>query len=300
MSAPRPDAFGSSAGGGEQSVRIRPLSDAIGAEILGVDLATLDDAQFQAIHDAWMDHCILLFRDQRDMSDDALVAFSRRIGPLDIAPPNENGKPSVKDHPEVLIISNVVENGVAIGALGAVEAVWHSDMNYIDEPPTASVLWGCEVPPTGGDTGFLNMYKALEELPGDLRARIEGRFIKHDNSTNSGGFLREGSAPVTDVTSCPGAVHPIIRTHPVTGRKALYLGRRRNSYVVGLPLAESEALLDALWAHTARERYYWHHQWRVNDVLMWDNRCAMHRRDPFDPAARRVMHRTQIKGTKPV
>jgi len=102
------------------------------------------------------------------------------------------------------------------------------------------------------------------------------------------------------VTTCPGAVHPIIRTHPVTGRKALYLGRRRNAYVVGLPLEESEELLDALWAHTAQEKYYWHHKWQVGDVVMWDNRCAMHRRDPFDASARRVMHRTQIKGTKPV
>ena len=284
----------------KDGLRVRPVSDAVGAEILDVDLAAVDDALFEKIHDAWMDNCVLLFRGQENMSDDALVAFSRRIGTLDQAPPNENGKRFVSGFPEILVISNVVENGVALGSLGAGEAVWHSDMNYIEEPPTASVLWGIEVPETGGNTGFLNMYKALEELPADLRARIEGKFIKHDNSTNSAGLLREGAEQVTDVTTSPGAIHPIIRTHPVTGRQALYLGRRRYAYVDGMSLEESEELLDALWAHTEQEKFYWHHQWQVGDVLMWDNRCAMHRRDPFDSSVRRVMHRTQIKGTKPV
>ncbi|MEQ9682171.1 MAG: TauD/TfdA family dioxygenase [Rhodospirillales bacterium] len=288
---------GGSRGG---DLRVRPVSDAIGAEVLDVDLAAMDDALFEQIHAAWMDHCVLLFRNQVNMTDDALVAFSRRVGTLDQAPPNENGKRFVSGYPEILVISNVVENGVALGSLGAGESVWHTDMNYIDEPPTASLLWGMEVPETGGDTGFLNMYKALLDLPADLRARIKGRMIKHDSSTNSAGYLREGAEEVTDVTVCPGAVHPIIRTHPVTGRKALYLGRRRNAYVVGLPLDESEELLDALWAHTAQEKYYWHHKWQVGDVVMWDNRCAMHRRDPFAASARRVKHRTQIKGTKPV
>lgn len=285
---------------GANAITIRPVSDAIGAEILGVDLASIDDALFDQIHAAWMANCVLLFRNQRNMSDEALVAFSRRIGALDIAPPNENGQPAVPGYPELLIISNVVENGVAIGALGNAEAIWHSDMNYIEEPPTASVLWGVEVPETGGDTGFLNMYLALETLPADLSAEVEGKFIKHDSSTNSGGFLRAGATVPTDVTTCPGAVHPIIRTHPVTGRKALYLGRRRNSFVMGLRLDESEALLDKLWAHANQSSHYWHHQWKPNDVVMWDNRCAMHRRDGFDPTARRIMHRTQIKGTKPV
>ena len=145
----------------KDGLRVRPVSDAVGAEILDVDLAAVDDALFEKIHDAWMDNCVLLFRGQENMSDDALVAFSRRIGTLDQAPPNENGKRFVSGFPEILVISNVVENGVALGSLGAGEAVWHSDMNYIEEPPTASVLWGIEVPETGGNTGFLNMYKAL-------------------------------------------------------------------------------------------------------------------------------------------
>lgn len=277
---------------------VNPISTAIGAEIRGVDLAAVDDGEFEKIHQAWLENLVLLFRNQR-LDDTDLVAFSRRFGDLDVAPPNENGQVGVDGHPEVLILSNIIENGQPIGALGNAEAIWHTDMNYIDEPPTASVLHSVEVPETGGDTGFCNMYRALETLPADLRQRIEGLRIKHDSSTNSGGFLRKGAEPVTDVAKCPGAVHPIIRTHPETGRPALYLGRRRHAYVMGLSVAESEALLDAVWAHATQDAFTWHHQWRVGDVIMWDNRCAMHRRDDFDPATRRIMHRTQIKGDKP-
>jgi len=199
----------------------------------------------------------------------------------------------------VLVISNVVENGVAIGQLGAYEALWHTDMSYVAEPPCASALYALEVPQSGGDTGFCNMYRALETLPADLRHAIEGRVCRHDASRNSAGELRRGFADVSDASQSVGAEHPIARTHPVTGRKALFLGRRRNAYIPGLPLADSEALLDALWAHATRPDLAWYQQWRVGDLVLWDNRCVMHRRDAFDPAARRVMHRTQIKGDQP-
>lgn len=281
-----------------ERIEVIPNSDALGAELRGVDLSRLDDATFREIHRAWLDHLVILIRDQR-IGDADLIAFSRRFGELDFAPPDENDKPYLKGLPEIFVISNVVENGRQIGALGDGEAIWHTDMNYIDCPPMASVLYSLEVPPSGGDTGFCNMYAAYEELPTALRRRIEGLSIKHDNSTNSAGYLRLGSAPVTDVTTCPGAIHPIVRTHPETGRKVLYLGRRRNAYIMGLPLDESEALLDEIWSHATQDRYAWHHKWRVGDLLMWDNRCVMHRRDAFDPKARRVMHRAQIKGDWP-
>jgi taurine dioxygenase len=277
-------------------VEVHPVSDAIGAELRGVDLGALDDKTFEAVHQAWMDHCVLLFRDQKIEASD-LVDFSRRFGDLDIAPPNENGQVGVDGMPEVLVLSNVVdEDGKAIGALGNAEAQWHSDMNYIDEPPKGSVLLSVEVPDSGGNTGFSNMYAAYEDLSEEMKARIADLSIKHDSSTNSGGYLRYGAEPVTDVVTCPGAIHAIVCVHPETGRKALYLGRRRSAYVMGLPLEESEALLDDLWAHATQAKYAWHHRWRKGDVLMWDNRCTMHRRDSFDNAARRVMHRTQIKG----
>ncbi|MDA0654844.1 MAG: TauD/TfdA family dioxygenase [Proteobacteria bacterium] len=279
-------------------IEVLPVSDVIGAEVRRADLATVDDKTLSAIHAAWMDHCVLLFRDQKIDARD-LVMFSKRFGELDIAPANENGDSGFGGFPEVLVLSNVMEDGKAIGALGNAEAQWHTDMNYIDEPPTGSVLLSVEVPDEGGNTGFSNMYRALDDLAPSLRARIDGLKIKHDSSTNSGGYLRAGAEQVIDVTTCPGAVHPIVRTHPETGRKALYLGRRRSAYIMGLPLEESEALLDALWAHASQPKYSWHHQWRVGDVVMWDNRCAMHRRDSFDNTKRRIMHRTQIKGDRP-
>jgi taurine dioxygenase len=155
------------------------------------------------------------------------------------------------------------------------------------------------VPPSGGDTGFANMYLAYDTLPDDLRRRVDGRLCRHDSSRNSAGELRRGCSEVSDPRAAPGADHPIIRTHPVTGRKALFLGRRRNAYIQGLDLADSEALLDALWDHATRPEVTWYQQWRVGDLILWDNRCVMHRRDEFDPQTRRLMHRTQIKGDRP-
>jgi taurine dioxygenase len=197
------------------------------------------------------------------------------------------------------VISNVIENGVAIGQLGAYEAIWHTDMSYIAEPPSASALYSLEVPPAGGDTGFCNMYLAYETLTPELRRQIEDRFCRHDASRNSAGELRRGFVDAPDPSQTVGAEHPLVRTHPVTGRKALFLGRRRNAYIPGLPLADSEALLDALWAHASKDEFAWYQQWRAGDLILWDNRCVMHRRDAFDPATRRVMHRTQIKGDRP-
>jgi taurine dioxygenase len=193
----------------------------------------------------------------------------------------------------------VVENGQPIGQLGAYEAVWHTDMSYVAAPPSASALYSLEAPPSGGNTGFCNMYLAYDTLPAGLRHDIEGRLCRHDASRNSAGELRRGFVDAPDPTQVVGAEHPVVRTHPVTGRKALFLGRRPNAYIPGLPLADSEALLDALWAHCTKPEFAWYQQWRKGDLILWDNRCVMHRRDAFDPAARRVMHRTQIKGDRP-
>jgi taurine dioxygenase len=238
---------------------------------------------------------VLLIRGQ-SLTDDDLIGFSRRFGGLDIAPIQENGRRFVDGKPEIYVVSNVVENGVAIGSLGAGEAVWHTDMSYLEDPPKASLLYAIEVPPSGGATGFCNMYRAYEDLPEALRAKVEGRRLKHDGTYNSGGYIRAGVTATDDPRDAPGMLHPIVCTHPETGRKTLYLGRRRNAYIEGLDLAASELLLDELWAYATRDELSWYNQWRVGDVVMWDNRCTMHRRDPFDPTSRRVMHRTQIKG----
>jgi taurine dioxygenase len=293
-----------------QAVRVRPTGAALGADVEGVDLAQdLSAETLAAIKEAWGDHLVLRFRGQL-LDDEALMRFSSGFGELDWAPviaaarmqvPGEDRwvETAEEGRSYVSVISNIVENGKAIGALGNYESIWHTDMSYNPEPPQASALFALEVPPSGGDTGFANMYRAWETLPEELRRRVEGRLCRHDSTYNSAGELRRGFSEVTDLRQAPGADHPIVRTHPVTGRKALFLGRRRNAYVQGLDLADSEALLDALWAHATQPQFTWYQQWRVGDLLLWDNRCTLHRRDEFDPATRRLMHRTQIRGDRP-
>jgi taurine dioxygenase len=272
-----------------------PTGGGLGAEIRSVDLRRLGDDAFAAIHRAWQDHLVLLFRGQ-ELTDAELIAFSRRFGELDLAPIQETGRRFVEGMPELYVVSNVLKDGEGIGSLGHGEAVWHTDMSYLPDPPKASMLYALEIPPTGGNTEFANMYAIYEALPADLKRAIAGLRIKHDGTYNSGGYVRQGVTPTDDPRQSPGAFHPLVCTHPETGRQMLYLGRRRNAYIEGFDLAESEALLDALWAYADSAEFAWHTVWQVGDLVLWDNRCTMHRRDPFDPAARRVMHRTQIKG----
>ena len=280
------------------AIEVLTLTPTLGAELRGVDLAALDDGQAAAVRDAFERYGAILVRGQRLGSDD-LVAFSRRFGPLDEAPLMENGRTAVPGYPEIYVVSNVLgADGKPIGSLGAGEAVWHTDMSYLAAPPRASLLYALEVPPAGGDTWLCSMAAALEALPGDLRRALDGRMIKHDGTYNSGGYVRAGVRVDDNPATCEGQPHPAICRHPAGGPDVLYLGRRRNAYVMGLPLAESEALLDRVWAHACRAENTYKHRWRVGDVLMWDNRVTMHRRDPFDAAARRVMHRTQIKGAE--
>jgi taurine dioxygenase len=278
------------------TISVRPVNPAVCAEISGVDVANLSAAEFDAIERAWYAHSALLFRGQ-EITDHDLIAFSRRFGELDPPPVNENGKTFVADHPEIYVVSNVIgPDGVPIGSLGAGEAQWHTDMSYLPEPPDASMLYALEVPPSGGDTWLCGMEAALRALPRELLERVRGLRIKHDGTYNSGGYLRKGLKDTSDPTTSVGTPHPIVCAHPVTGRPVLYLGRRRNAYVMGLPLEESERLLDELWKYASLPANCYAHRWRVGDLLMWDNRSTMHRRDPFDPNSRRIMHRTQIKG----
>jgi taurine dioxygenase len=280
------------------SFQVIPTGAALGAEVITGDLRTLDDDGFAHVVRAWHDHAVVLFRDQ-GLTDSDLIAFSRRFGDLDIAPVQENGRRFVDGMPEIYIVSNVKVNGETIGSLGDGEAVWHTDMSYLAMPPKASMLYALEVPPRGGNTSFCSMYAIYESLPATLKTRVAGLTIKHDGTYNSGGYVRQGVTPTSDPRSSPGALHPLVCTHPDTGRRLLYLGRRRNAYIAGLDLAESEALLDELWSYVARREVSWEHVWRVGDLVLWDNRCTMHRRDAFDPASRRIMHRTQVKGEAP-
>ena len=280
------------------AAQIIPSGQALGAEIRNLDLRNLSDSEFDSIHDAWLNHLVVLLRAQQ-LTDEDLIRFSRRLGNLDWAPVQETGRRFVEGHPEIYVVSNVIENGVPIGSLGAGEAVWHTDMSYLETPPKASLLYALEVPRAGGNTYFCNMYLAYEHLPASLKRRASGLQVKHDGTYNSGGYVRQGLTAVNDPLTSPGAYHPLVVTHPETGRRALYLGRRRNAYLGGLSLVESEALLDELWSYATRDEIVWHNEWQAGDVVLWDNRCTMHRRDPFDPESRRILHRTQIQGGIP-
>ena len=284
------------------SIEVVPCSDALGAEIKNLDLREpIDTSTTEALREAWADHLILLVRGQ-SLSDADLVRYSSVFGECGHSPPNEAAVESpgyVPNLPEVAVISNVVQDGQPIGSLSNRELVWHTDMSYHELPADGCALYALEVPSEGGETGFLNMYKAYDALDRELREAIADKRAIHDFTYTSAGTLRKGFKEVDDVRDAPGARHPMLRTHPVTGRTALFLGRRVNSYIVGMDLAESEALLDRVWEAATQPQFAYTHEWRPGDVIVWDNRCVMHRREAFDDTARRLMHRTQLKGDRP-
>ena len=288
---------------GTMPIEVVPTGFALGAEIRGINVRSEPSPEVgEALREAWKQHLVLLFRGQSGLSDEELIAFTRVFGPLQEAPNSEvtAGFGSFSDvPPEVTIISNIEVDGRQIGALGAGEADWHTDMSFIEEPPAGSCLYAIEIPPAGGNTCFTNMHRALDTLDSETADAVKDARCVHDESLTSTGAQRQGVPAVTDVRETPGARHPVLRTHPDTGRKALFLGRRRNAWLVGFDVEESERLLDRLWTHAADEGHVWEHRWRVGDIVLWDNRAVMHRRDPFDPTTRRLMHRTQVAGGRP-
>ena len=294
------------------SIEVIPTGAALGAEIRGVDFsrALAEDVQ-EALRKAWSQHLVLLFRNQT-IDDEQLLAASGVFGPpheaasrkYHLAVGEKVDDKLISRHASVAIISNLDASGNPVkdnGGLGSYEVVWHTDNSYVQVPPAGSMLYALELPPpgAGGDTSFSNQYLAYDELPEALKRAIEGKSQIHDSSRNSAGVLRPGVKMPTTPEEVQGPVHPLVRVHPVSGKRALYLGRRRtwpSNYIIGMPNAESEALLDELWAHATQPKYAWEHKWRVGDIVLWDNRCCMHYRTEIDVAYRRVMHRTTIKG----
>jgi taurine dioxygenase len=280
-------------------MNVIPTGRALGAEVTGIDLSkNVTAAQREFIVDAYTNHLVLLFRGQ-SLSFADLLRLREVFGP-----PGQAGnqllrlgrKKYLPDEvpDEITIISNITDAaGKPIGALGDGEAFWHSDSSFTETPISASLLHAIEVTEQGGETGFLNMYKAYEDMPAELAAKVNGRYANHSKVHNSAGMRRPEFAEVSDPSKAPGVKHPIVRTHP---KKCLYLGRRLNSYIFDLPLEESEKLLDALWAHTCQEKYTWEHKWQVGDLVVWDNRCTMHHRNSFAPNARRLMHKSTTAG----
>ena len=281
-------------------MRIISIGEMIAADIQDANLSQpLDDVSIVAITEAWNENLVLRFRNQQ-LSDADLIRFSSYFGELDPPGPNPYGVTFLPEFPEINVISNVKDDtGVPIGNLGDGEAVWHADMTYIENPPEAGILYALEVPVGQGDTYFANMVAAYNDLPSDLRVAIEGKTLIHDAAHNSAGMLRKGYEEITDVKLTPGARHPLAYEDQ-HGRVSLFLGRRPHAYIVGMEESDSDSLLDALWAHATRPKYSWHNEWQKGDLIMWQNRMVMHRRDAFDPSTRRVMHRTQLKGKSPI
>ena len=294
------------------TVEVHPFQAGLGADISGVDIREpLSTADRDRIRKAWLDNLVLRFRGM-PMTDEQHMAFTGQFGALEYNPAKliakqygvETQTAGRKNEisPEISVISNIIEDGQAIGGLGDGEAFWHTDSSFVDVPPAASLLRSLECPPpsAGGATSFLNCYSAFEALPAATKQRIDGLTMIHAATHSSGGRAHKGFEQVEDVSKVPGARQPMVRTHPETGKKSLFLGRRINAYVIGLPVAASEALLDELWGHMVQDKFTWTQEWQVGDLVWWDNRCAMHRRDAFDPTTRRLMHRTQLQGTRPV
>ena len=287
--------------------QVMPMAALLGAEIRGLDLKQLDDATFKALHDAWLDHVLLVFRGQSMAAED-LVTLVRRFGtPVTSSNLHQRsleeraGNRLYNLPPEVTIVSNVREGDQSIGILGDGEVVWHSDFSFKERPTAARMLVAMEVPPRelGGNTFFLSCYAAYDALPADMKQRISGMTVKQADIIDTAMKLRPGASLDADIRTVPGPSHPVISTHPETGHNLLFLGRRHGAYVNGCSLEESEALLNQLWAHCTQPRFCYEHRWSVGDVVVWDNRAALHRRDPFDSNSRRVLFAAQVEGHRP-
>jgi taurine dioxygenase len=283
-------------------MEIKRLSDALGVEISGIDVARLDDRTVTEVRDAFHEHQVIVFRDQ-DISVDDHIAFSRRFGDLEIHISTDH---LLKDHPEILLVTNKKEKGKYIGVENAGDE-WHSDLSYMDKPSLGSLLYALEVSQDGGDTEWSNMYTAYETLPDTMKQRLKGLQARHSFNRFRNpriGIPEQHKANAEEryaKISPPDVIHPVVRTHPVTKRKALYVSPRFTIGIEGLPENEGQALLDELFEHAVRRDFIYHHEWRLGDLLFWDNRCTLHLACRGIPEGQiRHMHRTTISGDVPV
>jgi taurine dioxygenase len=271
---------------------VRPLSPALGAEITGIDLSRqADESVFAQIQDVWHQNLVLLLRDQR-LSEQDQVRFAEKFGP----PAVIHTKQFVRNHPAVMLISNIRADGKPIGALPDGEMHFHTDQCHQERPAMASMLYALEVPSTGGNTLFANGYKAYETLPAEIKRRIEGRKALNAYDYDTAAMKRDTRL----AEGVPSYVHPVVRTHPATDRKALYVNRLMTVRIEGLSAHESDELLAFLFDHQERPEFVYEHVWRAGDLVIWDNRCTLHARTDFSPNERRLMRRVTILGEKPV
>ncbi|MPZ41378.1 MAG: TauD/TfdA family dioxygenase [Rhizobiales bacterium] len=277
----------------QTSFDVVPLTKHIGAEIRGLNLGdTLDAATIDRIHQAWLDHSVLLFRGQKIEQEDLLrvTEYFGPIGPLG-RPAKFFPKGYSRLLPNIMMISNIRENGETIGALPDGEMNFHHDMIHHEVPHNGTLLYSLEIPSYGGDTLFASGYAAYDTLDPALKAKLEGRRALHHYNYGS---TQRG---VGGVGATAQAEHPVFRTHEDTGRKAIYINRLMTKLVIGLPQEESDALLEALFDHSEKPEFVYRHVWKVGDLLIWDNRCSTHARDDFPSDQRRLMLRTTVQGT---
>ncbi len=283
------------------AIEVRPVSPALGAEVIGADLTRPDDdEQFEVIHKALLDHNVVVIRDQQITPADH-AAFSARFGKLELHVLNQFLLP---EQPEVLVLSNKRVDGVPVGLQDAGRE-WHSDLSYMQLPSLGSLLYALEIPPTGGDTLYANLYSAYEALSPDLRERIDGLRLRHSYADFINRRFQESAMERPTLTAeqaakVPTAIHPLVRTHPDTGRKALYVSPSLVAGIDGMENAEGQALLQELNDHATQPEFVYRHVWRLHDIVFWDNRCTLHQATAFDPKYTRHMHRTTIRGDLPV
>ena len=278
---------------------VRAFGGALGAEIVGLDLSRdIDDADFRRIHQAHLDHHVVVFRDQR-ITPQQQVDFSKRFGPLQIHVLRQFQLPQ---QPEILIVSNIVENGQPIG-LGDAGHFWHSDLSYKETPSLGSLLHAQELPAEGGDTLFANMHLAWDSLPLELKRAVQGKQAEHSYLAKYAELQRRNpwrpDLTAEQIAEVKPVAQPIVRTHPETGRKALFISEHFTTRIVGLPESESTELLERLFAHSVKPEHIYRHQWQPHDLVFWDNRSLMHLAAGTPDHLRRKMYRTTIEGDTP-
>ena len=282
-----------------QHFEVRPFDAPVGAEIVGLDISKpINAADFARIHRAHLDHHVVVFRDQQ-ITPAEHIEFSRRFGPLEIHVLHQF---QLKDHPEILIVSNIKENGEPIG-LGDAGVYWHSDISYKPHPSLGSLLHAQELPSEGGDTLFADQHLAWEALPTDLQRRIlplkaeHSYLAKYEELRAKNPWRPKLSQAQIDQVA--PAVQPVVRTHPETGRKALFVSEHFTTRIVGLPQDESDALLAELFAHSVKPEFVYRHTWAPHDLVFWDNRSLMHLAAGTPDHLRRRLNRTTIVGDTP-
>jgi len=278
---------------------IKPFDAALGAEVLGLDLSLpLGGEDFARLHRAHLMHHVLVFRDQH-ITPGQQVAFSRRFGRLQIHVLRQFQLPA---QPEILIVSNIRENGQPVG-LGDAGHFWHSDLSYKETPSLGSMLHAQELPGTGGDTLFANQHTAWEQLPAHLRRAVEHAKAEHSYLARYADLQKKSpwrpNLTQAQVDEVKPVVHPVVRTHPETGRKALFVSEHFTTRIVGLPEDESRALLDQLFDHGTRPEHIYRHKWQPHDMVFWDNRSLMHLAAGCPDDQRRKLYRTTIEGDVP-